>query len=146
MTSPDEATYDRVRLNRRNLLRLAGIARPGRGFVSTMDIRSARGRGHGPDRETVAGEHIHRLRIFRLVEPGSIVCFFPASVTWRYPRPEIAHRPVSNLEPAHPAVAWSQDAHSPAVAAFVRAAATVAAAAQPEAANTTDGSYLIVEP
>jgi DNA-binding transcriptional LysR family regulator len=76
-------------------------------------------------------------QIFRLVELGSIVCFFPASVTRRYPRPEIAYRPVSDLEPATLAVAWSQDTHSAAVAAFVRAAATVAAAAQLEAGNTT---------
>jgi DNA-binding transcriptional LysR family regulator len=81
-------------------------------------------------------------QIFRLVELGSIVCFFPASVTRRYPRPEIAYRPVTDLEPASLAVAWSQDSHSAAVAAFVRAAATVAAAAQSEAGNTTDGSYL----
>ncbi|WP_127359611.1 LysR family transcriptional regulator [Actinacidiphila soli] len=78
--------------------------------------------------------------IFRLVELGSMVCFFPASVAWRYPRPEIAYRPVSDLEPATLAVAWSQASHSAAVAAFVRAAVTVAAAAQPEAGNTTNGS------
>jgi DNA-binding transcriptional LysR family regulator len=85
-------------------------------------------------------------QIFRLVELGSIVCFLPTSVTRRYPRPEIAYRPVTDLEPATLAVAWPQDSHSAAVAAFVRAAATVAAAAQPEAGNTTDGSYLIAEP
>jgi DNA-binding transcriptional LysR family regulator len=84
-------------------------------------------------------------QIFRLVELGSIVCFLPASVTRRYPRPEIAYRPVTDLEPATLAVAWPQDSHSAAVAAFVRAAATVAAAAQPEAANATDGSYLIAK-
>jgi DNA-binding transcriptional LysR family regulator len=83
-------------------------------------------------------------QIFRLVELGSIVCFFPASVSRRYPRPEIAYRPVSDLEPATLAVAWPQDTHSAAVAAFVRVAATVAAATQPEPeeGNTTDGSYL----
>jgi DNA-binding transcriptional LysR family regulator len=80
-------------------------------------------------------------QIFRLVELGSIVCFFPASVSWRYSRPEIAYRPVSDLEPATLAVAWPRNSHSAAVAAFVRAAATVTAATQPEAGNTTDGSY-----
>jgi hypothetical protein len=70
-------------------------------------------------------------QIFRLVELGSIVCFFPASLTSRYPRPQIAYRAVSDLEPATLAVAWPQDSHSPAIAAFVRTAITVAAAAQP---------------
>jgi DNA-binding transcriptional LysR family regulator len=78
-------------------------------------------------------------QIFRLVELGSIVCFFPASVTRRYPRPEIAYRPVTDLEPATLAVAWPQDSRSAAVAAFVRAAATVAAAAQPVTACATPG-------
>jgi DNA-binding transcriptional LysR family regulator len=81
-------------------------------------------------------------QIFRLVELGSIVCFLPASVTRRYPRPEIAYRPVTDLEPATLALAWPQDSHSTAIAAFVRAATTVAAATQPEIANTTDASYL----
>jgi DNA-binding transcriptional LysR family regulator len=79
-------------------------------------------------------------QIFRLVELGSIVCFLPASVTRRYPRPEIASRPVSDLGPATLAVAWPQDSRSAAVAAFVRAATTAAAAAaapQPEAENAT---------
>ena len=82
-------------------------------------------------------------QIFRLVELGSILCFFPASLTRRYPRPEIAYRPVSDLEPATLAVAWSQDSHSAAVAAFVRTATAVAAAAQPDSASTTKASYLI---
>ena len=76
-------------------------------------------------------------QIFRLVELGSIVCFLPASVVRRYPRPEIAYRPVIDLEPATLAVAWPQNSHSAAIAAFVRAATTVAAAPQPEAGNTT---------
>lgn len=67
-------------------------------------------------------------QIFRLVELGSIVCFFPASLTRRYPRPEIAYRPVIDLEPATLYVAWPEDTCSAAVAAFVRAAAKVAAA------------------
>jgi DNA-binding transcriptional LysR family regulator len=68
-------------------------------------------------------------QIFRLVELGSMVCFVPASVTRRYRRPEIAYRPVSDLGPATLAVAWPRDSRSPAVAAFVRAAVTVATAA-----------------
>jgi DNA-binding transcriptional LysR family regulator len=73
-------------------------------------------------------------QIFKLVELGSIVCFFPASLTRRYPRPEIAYRPVEDLEPATLSVAWPQQSRSAAVAAFVRAAAEVAAA-QPEPAT-----------
>lgn len=72
--------------------------------------------------------------IFSLVETGSIVFFAPASVARRYPRPGISYRPVSDLPDATLAVAWPQDARSPAVAVavavavFVRAASTVAAA------------------
>jgi DNA-binding transcriptional LysR family regulator len=68
-------------------------------------------------------------QIFKLVELGSIVCFFPTSLTRRYPRPELAYRPVEDLEPATLSVAWPQHSRSTAVAAFVRAAAKVAAAA-----------------
>lgn len=69
-------------------------------------------------------------RIFKLIELGSIVCFFPASLTARYLRPEIAYRPVEDLEPAALSVAWPQNSRSPAVAAFVRAATKVAEASR----------------
>ncbi|HEX6351603.1 LysR family transcriptional regulator [Actinophytocola sp.] len=68
-------------------------------------------------------------QIFKLVELGSIVCFLPTSVTERYRRPGIVYLPVSDLEPATLTVAWPQDSHSPAVAAFIRAAIEVAASA-----------------
>jgi DNA-binding transcriptional LysR family regulator len=99
--------------------------------------------GKGTPTASTARSDSDLPQIFRLVELGSIVCFFPASLSRRYPRTEIAYRPVTDLEPATLAVAWSQDSHSAAVAAFVRAAAAVAAAAQPETANTTDGNCLI---
>ena len=67
--------------------------------------------------------------IFRLIELGTIVCYFPASLTHRYPRPDIVYLPVKDLPPATLAVAWPQDSRSTAVAAFVRAATAVAAAA-----------------
>jgi len=86
--------------------------------------------------QTSARSHSDLPQIFQLVELGSIVCFFPASLTRRYPRPEIAYRPVADLEPATLAVAWPHDSHSATVAAFVRAATTVAAAAQPEATTS----------
>ena len=75
-----------------------------------------------------APQHASDLpQIFKLIELGSIVCFFPASLTRRYPRPEIAYRPVEDLPPVTLTVAWPQHSRSTAVAAFVRAAAKVAA-------------------
>lgn len=71
-------------------------------------------------------------QILRLVELGTIICFLPASVTRRYPRTEIAYRPVRDLLPATLAVAWPHDSRSPAVAAFVRVAAAVASATPAE--------------
>ena len=66
--------------------------------------------------------------IFRLIELGRTVCFFPMSLTARYPRPDIVYLRVLDLPPATLAVAWPQDSRSTAVAAFVRAAVEVAAA------------------
>ncbi|MEU4656027.1 LysR family transcriptional regulator [Streptomyces sp. NPDC023723] len=65
--------------------------------------------------------------IFNLVETGSVVFFAPASVARRNPRPEVAYRPVSDLPDCTLAIAWPQDAHSPAVAALVRVACAIAA-------------------
>jgi DNA-binding transcriptional LysR family regulator len=66
-------------------------------------------------------------RIFRLVELGEVVCFFPVSVARRYPRPEIAYLPVIDVEPGTVSVAWPRDSRSAAVAAFVQVAVAVAA-------------------
>ncbi|MEU0562999.1 hypothetical protein [Dactylosporangium sp. NPDC006015] len=57
-----------------------------------------------------------------------MVWFPPASVARRHPRPEIAYRTVDDLKPNTLVVAWPQDSRSPAVAAFVRSAMSVAAA------------------
>lgn len=119
-----------------------GVAPGPHGSAGARDHQPNPAGNHTPTASTPQNDS-DLPQIFRLVELGSIVCFLPTSVTWRYPRPEIAYRPVSDLEPATLAVAWPQDSHSAAVAAFVRVAATVAAAAQPEAGNTPDGSYLI---
>ena len=54
-------------------------------------------------------------------ETGSVVFIAPAPVARRYPRSGIAYRPVSDLPESTLALAWPQDARSPAVAAFVRA-------------------------
>lgn len=52
--------------------------------------------------------------------------FPPVSLAQRHPRPNIAYRTVSDLRPSTLAIAWHRGSHSPAIAAFVRAATTVA--------------------
>ncbi|WP_261558807.1 LysR family transcriptional regulator [Frankia tisae] len=69
-------------------------------------------------------------KIFNLIELGSIIMFLPVSVASRHRRFGIAYRAVSDLPPSTLALAWPQDSHSPAVAAFVRVATAVAKAAQ----------------
>ncbi|WP_432841200.1 LysR family transcriptional regulator [Dactylosporangium sp. CA-092794] len=66
-------------------------------------------------------------QIFSLIEVGSIVWFAPCSLATRHTRPGIAYREVAGLAPWTLAVAWPQDSRSPAVAAFARAAGSVAA-------------------
>ncbi|MEV0564024.1 LysR family substrate-binding domain-containing protein [Dactylosporangium sp. NPDC050588] len=68
-------------------------------------------------------------QIFNLVALGGMVWFPPESVARRHPRPEIAYRPVDGLGPNTLVVAWPRDSRSPAVAAFVRSAMSVAAGA-----------------
>ncbi|WP_129839962.1 LysR family transcriptional regulator [Streptomyces sp. RFCAC02] len=68
-------------------------------------------------------------QIFNLVELGGAVWFVPESIARRHPRPGIALRPVTDLPPLTLALAWPRESRSPAVAAFVRAAGAVAAAA-----------------
>jgi DNA-binding transcriptional LysR family regulator len=70
-------------------------------------------------------------QIFNLVEVGELVWFLPVSVARRNTRPGVAYRPVADLEPGTVFVAWPADSHSPAVAAFVRAATHVAATPLP---------------
>ncbi|MWA04093.1 LysR family transcriptional regulator [Actinomadura sp. LD22] len=69
--------------------------------------------------------------LFSLVELGGVIWFVPVSIARRHARPGIAYRAVRDLPPAEFCVVWPQDCRSPAVAAFVRAATAVAAAAQP---------------
>jgi DNA-binding transcriptional LysR family regulator len=94
---------------------------------------ASHGRPAGPRRAGQAPPASNLSEIFSLVETGSVVFFAPASVARRYPRPGIAYRPVSDLPDSTLALAWPQDARAPAVAAFVRAACTIAAAAHPQA-------------
>ncbi len=65
-------------------------------------------------------------QLLRLVELGRAVAFVPASVAARYPRSELAYRPVSDLTPLTLVVAWPQQSRSLDTAAFVRAASVVA--------------------
>ncbi|GAA4601165.1 DNA-binding transcriptional LysR family regulator [Actinoplanes octamycinicus] len=66
-------------------------------------------------------------QILHLIELGAVVWFPPLSLVRRHRRPGIAYLPVRDLGPSTLVVAWPQDSHSPAVAAFVRAATDVAA-------------------
>ena len=70
-------------------------------------------------------------QIFNLIELGNIVWFPPVSIARRHPRPDIAYRTVSDLPPLELALAWPAESRSPAVAAFVRTAAAIAAVAYP---------------
>ena len=69
-------------------------------------------------------------QLFQRVELGDIVFFAPLSLVQRHTRPDIAYREVDDLEPSTLTVAWAETSHSPAVAAFIRVAAAVAAEQQ----------------
>jgi DNA-binding transcriptional LysR family regulator len=111
---------------------LAGRRLPGGSAASHGPPAGPRRAGPAPDRQPglpgAARLASNLAEIFSLVETGSVVFFAPASVARRYPRSGIAYRPVSDVPDSTLAVAWPQDARSPAVAAFVRAACTIAAA------------------
>ncbi|GIH13596.1 LysR family transcriptional regulator [Rugosimonospora africana] len=73
--------------------------------------------GPAPD-----GPHVGDLStLLEVVALGQAVAFVPASVS-RYPRPDVAYVPVSDLSPMVLSVAWPQASRSRAVAAFVNAA------------------------
>ncbi|BCJ54148.1 LysR family transcriptional regulator [Actinoplanes sp. NBRC 14428] len=106
----------------RSALRLADLA----GW--TLPGGSPADRGPAPEREPPADAPRYDLaQLFNLVELGRLVWFLPASLARRHPRPGIAYRKVEDLGPSTLLLAWPQDARSPAVAAFVRAALEVAA-------------------
>ncbi|WP_026402467.1 LysR family transcriptional regulator [Actinomadura rifamycini] len=64
--------------------------------------------------------------LLKLVELGEVVTLLPASVAARYPRPGVAYRPVPDAPPAVLVIAWPRQSRSRAVAALVRAAASLA--------------------
>ncbi|MBP2708132.1 LysR family transcriptional regulator [Microbispora sp. RL4-1S] len=120
----------------RTELRLADLA--GRSLPSGAPADGGRA---VPRRPGVTRPASNLSEIFSLVETGSIVFFAPASVARRNPRPGVAYRPVSDLPNCTLAIVWPQDARSPAVAAFVRVACTIAATrrtqAEPQMQSTT---------
>ncbi|GLY82553.1 LysR family transcriptional regulator [Actinoallomurus iriomotensis] len=118
---------------------LAGRTRPDGSPADRDDLGPPVGSGEWPpktDREPAVVTHraaSDLTQIFKLIELGGTVAFLPACVTRRYPRPGIVYRPADDLLPVTLAVAWPQNSRSPAVAAFVRAATTVAASDEPDA-------------
>ncbi|WP_406426690.1 LysR family transcriptional regulator [Streptomyces sp. NBC_01589] len=120
----------------RTQLRLADLA--GRNLPSGAPADAGRAAPRQPGATRPAS---NLSEIFSLVETGSIVFFAPASVARRNSRPGVAYRPVSDLPNCTLAIAWPQDARSPAVAALVRVACTIAAThrtqAEPQMQSTT---------
>ncbi|WP_067571714.1 LysR family transcriptional regulator [Nocardia acidivorans] len=66
------------------------------------------------------------MQLLEVVAFGQAVAFVPASTAARYPRPDIAYIPVTDLSPSSTVIAWPEGSHSRAVAAFVTAAIEVA--------------------
>ncbi|MGW0184715.1 LysR family transcriptional regulator [Streptomyces sp. NPDC003362] len=114
----------------RTRLRLDDLA--GRKLPGGLPASHGRAVEHTP-RSGASRPASNLSEIFSLVETGSAVFFAPVSVARRYPRPGIAYRPVSDLPDSTLAIAWPKDARSPAVAAFVRAACSIAAVQQSQA-------------
>jgi DNA-binding transcriptional LysR family regulator len=80
---------------------LAGRSLPGGSPADSGSLESLAHQDAGRPPEAGAARTASDLaQILRLVEFGSIVCYIPDSVAGRYPRPEIAYRPVGDLQPA----------------------------------------------
>ncbi|MEJ3742948.1 LysR family transcriptional regulator [Actinomycetes bacterium KLBMP 9797] len=114
-------------LAERDSLRLGDLA----GRLLPDGTPAERGGLQRPKTPLRDGPRLDLAEIFNLVELGKVVYFPPVSMTRRYCRPDVAYRPVTDLLPFTLAIAWPQDSRSRAVAAFVRAAAAVAAATDP---------------
>lgn len=91
-----------------------------------------------PPTPSVAHQGFDLAQLFQRVELGEIVFFAPLSLVQRHTRPDIAYREVDGLEPSTLTVAWPEFSHSPAVAAFVRVATSVARAAGEQEAVVHD--------
>ncbi|MCL9761684.1 LysR family transcriptional regulator [Frankia sp. AiPa1] len=97
-----------------------------------------------PDAATSPQRPRDLAQIFTLVELGAMVWFAPVSVARRHPRAGIAYRAVSDLKPSVLCVAWPQESRSPAVAAFARAAVTVASGAGAPVPVSSDGVTSVI--
>jgi DNA-binding transcriptional LysR family regulator len=111
----------------RDVLRLSDLA----GRVLPDGTPAERGGLQRPRSQRYDGPRLDLAEIFNLVELGKVVYFPPVSMARRYRRPDVVYRPVYDLLPFTLAIAWPQDSRSRAVAAFVRAATSVAAATDP---------------
>lgn len=67
------------------------------------------------------------VQMLRQIELGRMLALLPVSIAERNARPQLTWRPVDDAPEAVFAVAWPQNSHSRAVAAFVRVATTVSA-------------------
>ncbi|MFR9780155.1 LysR family transcriptional regulator [Micromonospora sp. MS34] len=67
------------------------------------------------------------VQMLRQIELGRMLALFPVSLAERNARPQLTWRPVDDAPEATFAVAWPQNSHSLAVAAFVRIATAVSA-------------------
>lgn len=90
--------------------------------------RPARSRDGGHRAGTPQGPEINDItQLLDAVALGSAVAYVPASTADQHQRADLAFVPVSDLSPSQVAAAWPDTSCSHAVAAFVRAAADVAA-------------------
>ena len=67
------------------------------------------------------------MQMLRQIELGRMLALFPVSLAERNARPQLTWRPVHDAPQATFAVAWPQNSHSRAIAAFVRTAIAVSA-------------------
>jgi DNA-binding transcriptional LysR family regulator len=74
-------------------------------------------------------------QLLKLIELGQMCAILPASVAERYCRAQVAYRPLIDAPRAALTVVWPQASRSLAVAAFVRAATSVAAGNEPRHAS-----------
>ncbi|MFK4547077.1 DNA-binding transcriptional LysR family regulator [Streptomyces tendae] len=74
--------------------------------------------------------HDDLAQVLTAVALGKVVTLLPASVTSRYPRPNVAYRPVRDAPPVVLSLAWPQRSRSTATAALVRVATEIAETAR----------------
>ncbi|MET8280590.1 LysR substrate-binding domain-containing protein [Micromonospora sp. NPDC005174] len=108
----------------------AGHPLAGRPRLRMADIEAAH-------RRAVSGAHVYvrhgeqpppfgdMVQMLRQIELGRMLALLPVSLAARNARPQLAWRPVDDAPEAAFAVAWPQNSHSLAVAAFVRVATAV---------------------